>query len=126
MAGSINKEKLQGPFTTKWVRRSRLHTEGLLGILHILQSFETNSYEKPQQEPIYSRGREQLSDLDKLDGFAAAAFDHDGAQIAKFVGLLEESNSFAAQLCQPGFEIGHTEREVVHQMPARAHKGLFT
>ena len=66
-----------------------------------------------------------LLDLDQLDRFAARAFDHHRARVAERVGLFEERDAFAAQLGDPGVEIGDAERDVIVQLPARAGERLL-
>src|SRR5215467_11066536 len=68
--------------------------------------------------------RPASADLDQLDGLAARPFDHDGTRLAESVLLLEESDALAAQLGGPGVQIGHAQRDVVVELPARAGQRL--
>ena len=63
-------------------------------------------------------------DLDQLDRFPARALDHHGARVAELVGLLQERDALAAQLGDPGVEIGDAERDVVVELAARARERL--
>src|SRR4051794_39456525 len=64
----------------------------------------------------------ELSDLNEFQRLAARAFDHHGARVTQFVGLLEERHALAPQLVDPGIEVTDTERDVIGQMTAGAHE----
>src|SRR6266403_2119983 len=64
-----------------------------------------------------------LADLDQLQRLVARALDHYRARVTKRVGLLEEPHALAPQLGDPGIEIADAERDVIVQVPARAHEG---
>src|SRR5205085_9948215 len=53
----------------------------------------------------------------------ARALDHHRARVAKLVGPLEEPDALAPQLGDPRIEVGDAERDVIVQVPARAHEG---
>jgi hypothetical protein len=59
------------------------------------------------------KGRLRSPDLDQLDGFAAGAFDHQRARVAKLVGLFEKGDALTPELVGPGIEIGDAQRDMV-------------
>src|SRR5712692_11294931 len=65
-----------------------------------------------------------LFDLDEFECFATWTFDHHGARVAKLVGLLQEPDPLAAQLGDPGVEVGDAEANVIVQLSARADERL--
>src|SRR5256886_512950 len=67
----------------------------------------------------------EILDLDQLERFAARALDHHCARVAELVGLFEEGDALAAQLGDPGVEIGDAERDVIVYLPPRAHQWLL-
>src|SRR6202011_4019896 len=69
-------------------------------------------------------GRPRLFDLDQLDRLAARTFDHGGTRVAEPVRALQESDALAAQLGDPGIEIGDAERDVIVEVAARADQRL--
>ena len=66
-----------------------------------------------------------LGDLDQLERFVTRAFDHHCARVAELVGLGEEGDALAAQLGDPGVEIGDAERDVIVHLAPAAHERLI-
>src|SRR6266853_5712276 len=72
--------------------------------------------------PTSERGGRPLPDLDQLDRLAARALDHRRPRRAETIRLFEEPHAFAAQLPDPGIEVGHRERDVIVEVTARARE----
>src|SRR5947209_12137735 len=67
--------------------------------------------------------RSRLFDFDEFDGFAAWAFDHDGAGLSEPMGPFKKRDALAAQFADPGIEIGDAESEMVlHLAAARGER----
>src|SRR5204863_1375356 len=67
--------------------------------------------------------RSCLFDFDEFDGFAAWAFDHDGAGLSEPIGPFEKRDALAAQFADPGIEIGDAQSEMVlHLASARGER----
>src|SRR5204863_7383773 len=60
---------------------------------------------------------------DEFDGFAAWAFDHDGAGLSEPIGPFKKRDALAAQFADPSIEVGDAQSDMVlHLASARGER----
>src|SRR5579883_1390702 len=75
---------------------------------------------------IFCLPKKLLFYFHKLDGFAAGAFDHDGARVAELIRFgLQEFDILALELDDPGIEIGNAETDVIVELAAGGSERLL-
>src|SRR5204863_9295111 len=62
--------------------------------------------------------RSCLFDFDEFDGFAAWAFDHDGAGLSEPIGPFKKRDALAAQFADPSVEVGDAQSDMVLHLAA--------